>query len=139
MWHQLFISILFLFYFTNGQVGQSFGPRPVYVDNSNSQQGKGHKNQKQYLHLEVLFSQLQKFFKLILFISYYYITNYDFLILKNRLSEYSLQSTLSKSSSNNNFNGIKNNFNGVQNYINNVKSNSNNANQVVVHILPIPG
>ena len=40
MWHQLFISILFLFYFTNGQVGQSFGPRPVYVDNSNSQQGK---------------------------------------------------------------------------------------------------
>ena len=40
MWHQLFIWILFLFYFSNGQVGQSFGPRPVYVDSSNSQQGK---------------------------------------------------------------------------------------------------
>ena len=40
MWHHLFISILFLFHFTNGQVGQSFGPKPVYVDNSNSQQGK---------------------------------------------------------------------------------------------------
>ena len=55
MWHQLFISILFLFHFTNGQVGQSFGPRPVYVDNSNSQQGKSIKiSGNNILHLEVV-------------------------------------------------------------------------------------
>ena len=68
MWHQLFISILFLFHFTNGQVGQSFGPRPVYVDNSNSQQGKIIEIRNKFRSTT---SRLQKFFELAFCISYY--------------------------------------------------------------------